>query len=559
MKRKILLTSLLSILFVASSFAERTFTESGSYAGSTIPWGIKFDADDITVTLVDSDDTTGWAIRTTENVKTKATLNISYGLTYYELNNGLFYNPAQFKGTGEFIITGTGTYDAVTGDATHNMANTILDVRGYEEGTSTRTGNGLMAITFSVANTKFGNLTIASNNTVKIANGNVSMTGLTVNSGAIFTSETDTLALNGAIKVDSANVSISNMTTSFKSLTVSGDSRVEMSVQNVGTGDWDTAGYAPPSITTSGTSVVTVNSAELDGNTRGPTVEVNDTSTLNLNVAQDLTWGTSVTVANGGTFNLTNTHNKSIIDLNLADGATATLNTTNTNTNTNSFCYVGRNGNSTWGTGGSDKTTVSFNRLVVLGAGTNNYTLTVGSNTEIKLADSLVIAHGKLVLNSSNNIKNLNDETQAQGDFLALKFSAEKRGTLSLGADNAVKSIGFTSLEGNTITPGTGLIELNGYEFTFNEFIEDANGKISFVDFDEYLVKFTGDKNSLTTNDDGSLMYIFAGADADQKLYLGADGYLSLTATAVPEPAEWAMIFGAVALGFAIYRKRKNA
>ena len=27
--------------------------------------------------------------------------------------------------------------------------------------------------------------------------------------------------------------------------------------------------------------------------------------------------------------------------------------------------------------------------------------------------------------------------------------------------------------------------------------------------------------------------------------------------TAVPEPAEWAMIFGAIALGFAIYRRRK--
>jgi len=26
---------------------------------------------------------------------------------------------------------------------------------------------------------------------------------------------------------------------------------------------------------------------------------------------------------------------------------------------------------------------------------------------------------------------------------------------------------------------------------------------------------------------------------------------------AVPEPAEWAMILGALALGFAIYRKRK--
>ena len=36
----------------------------------------------------------------------------------------------------------------------------------------------------------------------------------------------------------------------------------------------------------------------------------------------------------------------------------------------------------------------------------------------------------------------------------------------------------------------------------------------------------------------------------------GVDGYL-LSAVAVPEPAEWAMIFGGIALGLAIYRRRK--
>ena len=34
-------------------------------------------------------------------------------------------------------------------------------------------------------------------------------------------------------------------------------------------------------------------------------------------------------------------------------------------------------------------------------------------------------------------------------------------------------------------------------------------------------------------------------------------GWLLTGMTAVPEPAEWAMIFGGIALGLAIYRKRK--
>ncbi len=37
----------------------------------------------------------------------------------------------------------------------------------------------------------------------------------------------------------------------------------------------------------------------------------------------------------------------------------------------------------------------------------------------------------------------------------------------------------------------------------------------------------------------------------------GRDGYYLMSTTAVPEPAEWATIFGAVALGFAMYRRRK--
>lgn len=38
---------------------------------------------------------------------------------------------------------------------------------------------------------------------------------------------------------------------------------------------------------------------------------------------------------------------------------------------------------------------------------------------------------------------------------------------------------------------------------------------------------------------------------------IGIDSNGWLTMTAVPEPAEWAAIFGAIALGLAVYRRRK--
>ena len=35
------------------------------------------------------------------------------------------------------------------------------------------------------------------------------------------------------------------------------------------------------------------------------------------------------------------------------------------------------------------------------------------------------------------------------------------------------------------------------------------------------------------------------------------EGGFYINTVAVPEPAEWAMIFGAIALGFVAYRRRK--
>jgi len=41
-------------------------------------------------------------------------------------------------------------------------------------------------------------------------------------------------------------------------------------------------------------------------------------------------------------------------------------------------------------------------------------------------------------------------------------------------------------------------------------------------------------------------------------VYNGQAGYwLTVPALAVPEPAEWAMIFGGIALALAVYRRRK--
>ncbi len=80
----------------------------------------------------------------------------------------------------------------------------------------------------------------------------------------------------------------------------------------------------------------------------------------------------------------------------------------------------------------------------------------------------------------------------------------------------------------------------------------DSNNKILIEDFVEEKF-WVG--SELAKNSDNTVANIFALMDSKEvALYQHSNGYLSLV---VPEPAEWAAIFGAVALAFALYRRKK--
>ena len=91
-------------------------------------------------------------------------------------------------------------------------------------------------------------------------------------------------------------------------------------------------------------------------------------------------------------------------------------------------------------------------------------------------------------------------------------------------------------------------------------------GELIFEDFVNGLVKVGIDESIL--NADGTLVPSASNVSLAIKAYdvngnlLTGDwsinnGYLWNSALAVPEPAEWAMILGGIALGLAIYRRRK--
>ena len=82
----------------------------------------------------------------------------------------------------------------------------------------------------------------------------------------------------------------------------------------------------------------------------------------------------------------------------------------------------------------------------------------------------------------------------------------------------------------------------------------DNNDSIIINNFAENAIAI---KNYNSVIDDAVLEKIEVDG-IDQLFWIkGENGYYWLSATAVPEPAEWAMILGSLALGFAIYRRRK--
>ena len=77
--------------------------------------------------------------------------------------------------------------------------------------------------------------------------------------------------------------------------------------------------------------------------------------------------------------------------------------------------------------------------------------------------------------------------------------------------------------------------------------IEDDKGIAQLFKIDNREIKLS----ALDANDKAITL------TADDYWEITKDGYLNLVLASVPEPAEWAMIFGAIALGLAIYRRRK--
>ena len=169
--------------------------------------------------------------------------------------------------------------------------------------------------------------------------------------------------------------------------------------------------------------------------------------------------------------------------------------------------------------------------------------ITVATGGKIK-TNEIILATAKLDLQTVNAI------TNANGDAINLTTDTASKG--SLLAMSASQT--FDTITANT----TNLeVEITGDAVLTASFASANGGKIFINGFAEDRV-FVANADQITDVNSIFFAYATAGDASTQisQLYIN-NGWLSAIAPAVPEPAEWAMIFGSIALGLAIYRRRK--
>ena len=230
-------------------------------------------------------------------------------------------------------------------------------------------------------------------------------------------------------------------------------------------------------------------------------------------------------------------------------------------------------GTTVFGETASFTTTSTDSRAKVLFNG--NVTSNAAKNAINIAGTAFLNNHVVMNLNSSNAIKTGSASGQGDSTFYIVNYSTPKVGensyvdtfeastaTINLGADNDFGT--FIFYDNSQLNLST-----NGYNSTIGK-IELYSGSgaytINISNLTDFTLKIKSIEN-INLEDDGAGnmlatdIFIFDEDDFKSNAYLIADttneGWWINATSEIPEPAEIAAIFGALALGLACCRKRK--
>ena len=194
--------------------------------------------------------------------------------------------------------------------------------------------------------------------------------------------------------------------------------------------------------------------------------------------------------------------------------------------------------------------------------GMENGTLTINQENGIAGMIGSSYKHAFICPVTKNGIVKLN----ASQGFVADMRKDSKLTFKKEAGNDAILTISDTYING-AVNNTSASFTLENFD-TRSFFLETGNHSVfSLTENDTRLyITFTDPSNSAVRNQTYSFYNLVDGKDvAFESIILesginnGVSGYwvYDSALVAVPEPAEWAIIFGSLALGFAIYRRRK--
>ena len=314
---------------------------------------------------------------------------------------------------------------------------------------------------------------------------------------------------------------------------------------NVGTNAFKFSGGE---LTIASNNAITAGSTQLQGSTADSVITIAKGITYNADI---LKFSTKQTLNVNGTLNHT-----------LSDGGIINLNIGNEGT----YVVKNRTGTSTWTIFGGKN--VIDGKLVTTGF-TDDSKIASG---EMIVNEGAEIIHngGRLMLdgyqnvwgdigkkailtiNASNAFKK--SETASQSSFSLTIFRGEA--TININADNQFNLLSFQGLSDAAQAAYLHLNVAEGAILELSQITGLISGKNSYLIFDIF-----GNNRIKVTNIGDVDISLISSADGNWKdFYFEQDnqsGGFWLNAIQVPEPSIYAMFLGALALGFATWRKRK--
>ena len=178
----------------------------------------------------------------------------------------------------------------------------------------------------------------------------------------------------------------------------------------------------------------------------------------------------------------------------------------------------------------------------------------VKGNIEMNLHNAYALNGTRIFVSNSTKL-NMSADQKITWDVRRGDGAAMFQINITNGAGLFVtdKGYGATAYAGSVVKL-TGENLMDGYMYFISSMVDSFDNDAKTITIKSgsnlHVISFV-DKDGNVVNSDS-----YAGFEIGKKTIDGVD-YIYATMTSIPEPATWAAIFGAIALGLAVYRRRK--